>query len=120
MMPELNTRADTAKQMSQIATCALAGSYDLLLACRDLARFRRQPVNVGDEIMDVFSAVASEVDGLPIGPERASWSGEALVRMDAEAEAYRAEVREAVMTALRELVGALARDRKGMDVSQSG
>jgi hypothetical protein len=95
----------------RIAQKALAGEYDILLACRDLSEFRgRLPISAED--MDVFVGVASEVDGLPIGPEREHWQPEALKMQDAKAEEYRQQIMAVVNEALQSLLAALGDDQE--------
>jgi hypothetical protein len=88
----------------EIARRTLDGEYDLLLACRDLAILREGLAGIPRSLMDTFIAVDSETADLPIGPERTLWSAGALARKDAEASAYREQVRDAVTTALREIL----------------
>jgi hypothetical protein len=66
----------------QIAKKVLEGQYDPLLACRELDDIREELPGVANEVMDVFVAVASEVDGIPLGPERAYWNVESLRKKD--------------------------------------
>jgi len=94
----------------QIATMVLGGQYDPLLACRELSDIREQLPAVADEVMDVFVAVDSEVDDLPLGAERANWSAESLRVKDMEAANYREGVRSAVAEALRALLEATRND----------
>jgi hypothetical protein len=61
---------------------------------------------VADDVMDVFVAVASEVDDLPIGPERTRWATESLRVKDQEAADYRARVQSQVAEALQGLLDA--------------
>ena len=91
----------------EIATRTLNGECDPLLACRDLASLRTQLLHVPEDIFDVFVAVASEVDELPIGAERSNWVPDALRVKDLEAQSYREQVNASVVTALRQLLGAL-------------
>lgn len=77
-------------------------SYDPLLACRELIDIREQLLSVvPDEVMDLFVAVESEVDTLPIGPERAYGAEESLRVRDQQAANYRERVRGEVKKALR-------------------
>ena len=87
---------DPAGLAREIATRALAGGYDPLLACRDLAALRLQLLNIPEDVMDTFVAVASEVDVLPIGDERQNWSPEALKKKDTQAENYRVRIKGVV------------------------
>ena len=91
----------------RIAEETLAGRYDLLLACRDLAALRRDLSFLPDRVMDVFVAVASETDELPIGIERRQWAVSALHGKDEEASSYRDRVSDAVAAALGEVLAAL-------------
>jgi hypothetical protein len=91
----------------QIAKMVLEEEYDPLLACRDVVGLREQLLSaVPQEVMVVFVAVESEVDGLPIGPERAYWAEGSLRVKDQEAATYREQVRSNVEEALRALLDA--------------
>ena len=96
--------APSTQRAREIALRALAGDYDLLLACRDLSNFGGQLPGVGNDLMDVFVGVASEIDDLPIGAERSRWSAEVLAAKDVEAGDYRLRVRQVVTEALRRLL----------------
>lgn len=85
----------------------LSGELDPLQACRDMVALRVGLPNVPESVMDTFIAVASEVDDLPLGGERAEWSPDALKAKDAEAVDYRARVETVVRAAMKELVVAL-------------
>jgi hypothetical protein len=74
----MTAMSEAIERAKQIAKKVLGGQYDPLLACRELVDIREQLPVVTDEVMDVFVAVATEVDGLPIGPERAHWTTESL------------------------------------------
>ena len=69
----------------QIAKSVLEGRHDALLACRERSDIREQLPPVADEVMDVFDAVASETDVMPLGSQRAHWTTESLTVKDAEA-----------------------------------
>lgn len=98
------------KRARQIAEKVLEGQFDPLLACRELVDLRDQLPMVGDEVMDVLRAVDSEVDGVPIGPEREHWSAGSLRVKDVEAAGYREQVRSVVSDALRTLLEATESD----------
>ena len=95
---------EATERARDIAKKVLARQYDPLLACRELIDPREQLPVMADEVMDVFRAVDSEVDGLPIGPERAHWNTESLRVNDLQAADYRERVRGQVADALRELL----------------
>lgn len=97
---------DAVEHARRIAKNVLADQYDPLLACREIADIREQLPAFAHEVMDVFVAVASELDGLPIGPERAHWTAESLRVKDQEATSYRAQVGGQVAEALRGLLAA--------------
>ncbi|MBY0493556.1 MAG: hypothetical protein K2Y23_05035 [Cyanobacteria bacterium] len=88
----------------QIAKRVLGGEDDPLLACRELADMREELSDVADEVVDVFVAVASEIDDLPIGRERVHWATQSLREKDLEAADYRARVIVQVDEALRRLL----------------
>jgi hypothetical protein len=102
---------EAIERARQIAKMVLGGEYDPLLACRELADIRRELSSVADEVMDVFVAVDSEVDDLPIGLERAHWKRELLLVKDLQAAKYRDQVRRQVEEALRRLLEVIGNDR---------
>jgi hypothetical protein len=97
---------DAIERARHIAKNVLGGQHDPLLACREIADIREELPAVADEVMDVFVAVASEVDGLPIGPDRAHWTAESLRVKHLEAANYRAQVSTQVAEALQGLLEA--------------
>ncbi len=91
----------------QIAKSVLEGQYDPLLACREIANMEEDLSSiVPRDVMDVFIAVSSEVDHLPLGPERVYWAAESLVVKDLEAAKYRSEVGSWIGEALHGLLEA--------------
>lgn len=52
----------------------------------------------------LFGAIASEVDGLPIGRARQYWSAEALAREDQKLAVYESAIKEQVHEACRNVV----------------
>lgn len=92
------------RSAKEISHSVISGDYDLLLACRHLASLRERLPEVSDDIMATFIGVASEVDGLPIGPERKQWSVESLISKDIEADDYRKRVEAVVKEALERLL----------------
>jgi hypothetical protein len=102
---------DAIERARQIAKRVLERQYDPLLACRELADIREElSVVLPREVMNVFVAVDSEVDDLPIGPERVHWNAESLRVKDLEAAKYRAQVGSRVAEALRGLLEAIGND----------
>ncbi|MCP5320829.1 MAG: hypothetical protein H7A12_08400 [Pseudomonadales bacterium] len=95
------------ERAKEIARRVLSDGYDPLLACRDLARLRPRLPGVADDIMNTFIGVASEVDDLPIGPERKHWAADALKAKDVEAANYRERIRAVVEKSLRGLLASL-------------
>ena len=78
-----------ASIVKEIARKALQGDYDILLACRDIYDLRHRLPVVSDRVLDPIVGVASEVEDLPLGNERAHWAADALVPIDREAAIYR-------------------------------
>jgi hypothetical protein len=97
----------SAERAREIARTALSGEHELLLACRQLADLASKLPCLPQDALDTVVAVASEVDDLPIGPERQHWDEEALKATDAQADVYREQVRGTVMDALRAVLSAL-------------
>lgn len=59
---------------------------------------------IDDPDFVLFGAIASEVDGLPIGRVRQYWSAEALEREDPGLAAYESAVKDRVYEACRNIV----------------
>ena len=98
------SQRNVAEIAADIARRVLSGAYDPLLACRDMAVLREELQGVSADTMDVFGAVSSEVDGLPIGAERAYWEKEALAEKDLEAARYREQVTSEIESSLQHLL----------------
>lgn len=100
--------SDAIQRARQIAKNVLAGEYDPLLACREI-------VDLKDYLPDGMTAelwgVDSEIDGWPLGAERAYWDTEALKEKDLIAAKYRDEVRTLIEEDLRVLLEATEDDR---------
>ena len=98
--------SEPIQRARQIAKKVLAGEYDPLLACREIVMMKEDLTVVPDEVMTGFRGIDSEVDGLPLGHERAYWDKEALRENDLIATKYREQVREAILEDLRMLLEA--------------
>jgi hypothetical protein len=98
---------DAMALAKKTANMVLEGQHDPLLACRELADVGEELSGLlPSEVMDVFVSVSSEIDGLPIGPERAYWAEEPLRVKDSQAANYREQVRRLVEDALRAVLEA--------------
>ena len=89
----------------------LAGEYDPLLACREIAMMKEDLTSLPDDVMMGFRGIDSEVDGLPLGPERAHWNKEVLREKDLAATKYRDQVLESILEDLRLLLEATEDNR---------
>jgi hypothetical protein len=104
-MKVINIHGDEPIQRAiQIVRAALDGDYDLLIACRDLTSLRRWLPGFAGDAMDIFAAVATEIDGFPIGAERELWAKEPLKLKDAVIADYRAVMTDLVRNALQEFL----------------
>jgi hypothetical protein len=97
-------RASKIRVLS-LAKQLLAGRLGVIAAARELAPLRHDAEPELSEILLVFTGIASETDGLPVGAVRRQWSAEALERKDreiAEAEEfYRGSAMEAATRLVR-------------------
>ncbi|MGO4549555.1 hypothetical protein AB4059_00405 [Lysobacter sp. 2RAF19] len=73
------------RRAAEIAAGILSGDVAVLEGSRllDLIRWELE-VDERDPDFDVFTAIASETDALPIGPVRQHWSPEALAKLESE------------------------------------
>ena len=99
---------NAAEIAADIARRVLSSAYDPLLACRDLADLREELQGVSADTLDVFVAVSSEVDGLPIGAERAYWAKDALAAKNLKAARYRDQVTSEIEGSLQRLLTELS------------
>lgn len=95
---------DAIERASRIAQEVLAGTYDPLLACRELVDVRSALPPLPDDLMDIFVTVDSEIDGWPLGDERAHWAPDSLRAKDLVAGDYRTRVGPVVLDAARRLL----------------
>jgi hypothetical protein len=93
--------SDAIQRARQIAKKVLAGEYDPLLACREIMDIKDQ---LPDGLTTGFRGVDSEIDGWPLGAERAYWDSEALHEKDLISARYREEVRKQIEDDLRVLL----------------
>jgi hypothetical protein len=66
-------RADVRAQIVALASGLVAGDLGLVAVTRKLSAFRGVEPEIS-ALLDVFVAVNSETDALPIGEERTLWS----------------------------------------------
>lgn len=83
---------------------ALAGERDLLLTARELDDLRHQLPNSEDDVWLFIRGVASDLDGVPFGPQRQLWAPAALDRLDKQINEWRSRIEEE----LRETLVAVA------------
>jgi hypothetical protein len=102
MLPYVQfARADVAK----IAKSMIDGEIRPLLGARLLCyRFQQLKDEIDPETWRFIIGVASETDGLPIGPERSHWAPEALSEKDKEADDYEQRVGDGLLQVAQELV----------------
>jgi hypothetical protein len=96
----LEYRARVRAEMLAQASALIAGDLSLIVVARRLKGFRDGVEPEIGAVLDVFVAIDSETDALPVGKERALWNSEALARKDEEIiAAERRWSDEAVMAA---------------------
>lgn len=103
--------SESIQRARQIAKNVLTNEYDPLLACREIVMMKADLTVVPDEVMTALRGIDSEVDGLPLGHERAYWDKEALREKDIIAQKYRDQVRESILEDLRILLAATEDNR---------
>jgi len=85
---------DGTRAKSQILSLTkqlLTGQLGIIAASRELSRLRHEVESDLAEVLEVFNAIDSDTDTLPIGEVRQDWSPEALELKDRqirEAENY--------------------------------
>ena len=97
----------TERQVQRLLTTAKAvhnATLGIVLGSREIARLVRALDLQDEQVARPFIAVDSETDHLPVGPERAHWSAEALAEKDTEIAEYESEARERILAAADDLV----------------
>jgi hypothetical protein len=97
-------RADVRAQIVALASGLVAGDLSLVPVARKLSAFRDGVKSEIGALLDVFVAIHSETDAMPIGEERALWNTEALVREDRRISAAEERWRHKAVTAAKQIV----------------
>lgn len=99
----MSINEDYKNKIKSILEKCMDNSYDIFLGCRYIYDNKHNLKDIPDEIMDVFSAIASEVDDLPIGNEKIYWDPDILKKKNIEIENYRDQVKEIVLESMKKL-----------------
>jgi hypothetical protein len=100
----LEYRATVRAEMLALATGLIAGDLGLIAVARKLNGFRDGVEPEISSLLDVFVAIHSETDALPVGNVRALWNAEALARQDKEISAAEERWRDRAVAAATQLV----------------
>lgn len=99
----LEYREDIGARLASLANDLIDGRLGVVEATRRLCAFQGLEQQL-DARIDVFIAIASETDALPVGEERALWRQDALARSDNEIAVAEQRWRERAISAAKELV----------------
>jgi hypothetical protein len=104
-------QSDAARELARreavrCASAILSGELGVLEGSVAIAQVadRVVPSWFEDPDFAAIGGVASECDGLLLGDVRHQWQGDALARMDAEAQRYTDQVRDTVVKACENIV----------------
>jgi hypothetical protein len=100
----LEYRTAVRAQMLALASGLLAGEVGIIEAARKLWRFGDGIEPEIASLLDVFTAIDSETDALPVGKERVHWNREALAREDVKISAAERLWHDHAMEAATQLV----------------
>jgi hypothetical protein len=90
--------------MLGLARGLVSGDLGIIAAARELASFCDVPEPQLGAVLDVFVAIHSETDALPIGKVRSLWNSDALARKDEEIKAAEERWRGRALDAAEQLV----------------
>jgi hypothetical protein len=96
-----------------IANAILNGETGIILGSRQLSSLRYELSDERDPDFNIFIAIDSETDHLPVDNERENWSVEALKRKDVEIAEYEAYHKDQVIDACKKLIQRFANDKEG-------
>jgi hypothetical protein len=103
--PNPDLRKKLERQVSALATSMLQGREPILPNAQRMSKLLFQlGLRDDDRVSAAFSAILSETDHLPIGPERAYWAPSALARKDDEIAEAEAWARGPALKACQEIV----------------
>jgi len=107
----LEYRASVRAEMLRLTEQLLSGELSVVAAARALKPFRNAVEPELSEILDVFVAIDSETDSLPLGEVRQHWNPGSLEREDMKVAVAERIWRERAMDAgtrlVRQLEGSL-------------
>jgi hypothetical protein len=104
----MSSTEDARDEAKLIATKVTQGSMDPLLACIEIVRLRRYLPELSEEDWDLFIAIESELDGVPVGQERVHWDPKVLADKDKVTDRYREAIRDSVLDAFDRVLIALS------------
>jgi hypothetical protein len=104
--PALNADVEASRRRAaELAAQIVDGSVDVLDGSLEMHRLKwLVGVDEDDDDFAAFLLVDSEVDALPIGPQREYWSEEALARKEPDLERARAWARSTVEQECRDII----------------
>src|SRR5688572_28977885 len=105
MQPDM-ARERARREVFRYASAILSGHLGVLEGSVAIARVAGSAVPswIEDPDFAPIGGIASECDGLALGDVRHQWQGEALSRLDTEAQRYADQVRETVLRACENIV----------------
>jgi len=106
----LEYRGAVHAQMLALAKGLIAGDLGVIAAARQLHGFLDIPDPEISVLIDLFTAIRSDTDALPIGEERSLWNSEALAREDKKVAAAEQCWRPEAIIAATQLVRILEQD----------
>jgi hypothetical protein len=106
----LEYRAQVRGRMRALARGLISGELGTIAVARELNSFGDGVEPEIGELLNVFVAIHSETDALPIGKERSLWAKQALERFDLEIKAAEQRWRDKAFAASKELIRLLEED----------
>jgi len=99
-------RASLISRILEIARAVVAGTGEIIGSARELAHLLRDIglENEDKNLVQLFVAIDSETDHLPVGPERTNWNPDSLKARDSEIAEYQVAFREDVLAACKKLI----------------
>lgn len=107
--PDEANNSRTEAEILSVAKQLIVGRLGVIVASRRLSYLRHGAAHPIADLLDLFVALDSETDTLPIGDVRQYWSSEALERKDQEIEHAEAVYREMALETANRLVELLKR-----------
>lgn len=92
------------KEIVKVASAMISGQIDLITGCRMLSKLRFEVESENSDIFNIFRAVDSETDHIPLGKAREKCDKDSLFKIDKEVEEYILSINDEIISSCIKLI----------------